>query len=67
MEPVFTAMKKINLIINRQKISLKEGTTILEAASGAGISIPTLCRHPLLKPSEVCGICVVEAALPPVP
>ena len=53
-------MTKINLTINRQKISVEEGMTILEAATGAGISIPTLCHHPLLKPSEVCGICTVE-------
>ncbi|MFA5904927.1 MAG: 2Fe-2S iron-sulfur cluster-binding protein [Desulfobacula sp.] len=53
-------MKKINLFINGQKISATEGMTLLEAATGVGISIPTLCRHPLLKPSEVCGICVVE-------
>ena len=54
-------MTNINLTINRQKISAKPGMTVLEAASHAGISIPTLCRHPLLKPSEACGICLVEA------
>ncbi len=37
-----------------------EGTTILEAAEGAGIRIPTLCHHPELKPEGSCRLCVVE-------
>ena len=33
----------VNLTINGQKISVSEGTTILEAALKVGIDIPHLC------------------------
>jgi predicted molibdopterin-dependent oxidoreductase YjgC len=35
-------------------------STILEAAQGAGIDIPTLCHHPALEPEGACRICLVE-------
>ena len=34
--------------------------TVLEAARGAGIYIPTLCYHPSLSPYGGCRLCVVE-------
>jgi bidirectional [NiFe] hydrogenase diaphorase subunit len=34
--------------------------TVLEAAQGAGISIPTLCHHEKLEPFGGCRICMVE-------
>jgi bidirectional [NiFe] hydrogenase diaphorase subunit len=34
--------------------------TVLEAAQGAGISIPTLCHHEKLEPFGGCRICIVE-------
>ncbi len=37
-----------------------EGQTILHAALGAGIDIPTLCYHPCLPEQSACRICVVE-------
>ena len=33
----------VNLIIDGQKISVPEGTTILQAATKVGIKIPHLC------------------------
>ncbi len=33
----------VNLTINNKKISVPEGTTIMEAAEQNGISIPRLC------------------------
>lgn len=53
-------MKKINLTINGQKVSVPEGTTILEATKKIGIKIPTLCYHPDLPAWASCGICVVK-------
>ena len=35
--------KMINLTIDDQKVTVPEGTTILDAAKQAGIDIPTLC------------------------
>jgi NADH-quinone oxidoreductase subunit G len=50
----------INATINKVEVEVPEGTTILDAAKKAGFTIPTLCRHPDLKPEGSCGICVVE-------
>lgn len=50
----------INLIIDQQKISVPEGTSILEAARTAGIEIPNLCYDPELTVVGACRLCVVE-------
>lgn len=46
--------------MNRRKLTVDEGTTILEAARDAGIYIPTLCYHPALEPIGACRLCMVE-------
>lgn len=50
----------IHLTIDGQQVAAEEGTTILEAAKQACISIPTLCYHEDLSIKAVCRICVVE-------
>lgn len=50
----------LNLQIDGQKIEAKSGQTILEAALNAGIYIPHLCHHPILKPQGGCKVCSVE-------
>lgn len=50
----------INAKINGINVEVEEGTTILEAAKKVDVKIPTLCKHPDLKPSAACGICVVR-------
>ena len=54
-------MSEILLQIDGREVQAKEGMTILEAARGAGIGIPTLCHHEKLNPYGACRICVVEA------
>ena len=55
-------MGKLHLAIDGVDVEVDQGTTILEAARGAGIYIPTLCFHPDLPLSlAVCRLCVVEA------
>jgi predicted molibdopterin-dependent oxidoreductase YjgC len=49
----------ITLTINNQRVTAAEGATILEAARGAGIRIPTLCHHPDLTHVGACRLCVV--------
>lgn len=53
-------MSDIHLQIDGKEVSAPEGTTILEAARGAGISIPTLCHHEKLEPYGGCRVCAVE-------
>jgi len=45
-------MTEVRLTINGQEIKALEGATILEAARGADIYIPTLCYHPDLPTAE---------------
>lgn len=51
----------LNLTINGKNITVKEGTTILQAAKDNGIYIPTLCYDDAVKVYGACGLCVVEA------
>ena len=53
-------MGEIRLVIDGREVKGREGTTILEAAEKAGVTIPTLCHRPDLSPSGNCRICVVE-------
>lgn len=54
-------MTDILLQIDGKQVKAKEGMTVLEAARGAGISIPTLCHHEKLAPFGACRMCIVEA------
>ena len=50
----------IQLTINKKKISVESGTTILEAAKQNGINIPTLCFLEGIHKYGSCRICSVE-------
>lgn len=50
----------VTLTINGQTVHAYSGQTILEAATEAGIGIPTLCHHPALPAHGGCRMCVVE-------
>ena len=53
-------MSEILLQIDGKEVSAKEGMTLLEAAQGAGIYIPTICHHEKLEPYGGCRLCIVE-------
>ncbi len=53
-------MSDIRLQIDGKEVVASEGMTILEAAHGAGIPIPTLCLHEALEPFGGCRLCIVE-------
>lgn len=42
------------------KVEVEKGATILDAASKAGIWIPTLCYHPVVSSDASCRLCMVE-------
>jgi polyferredoxin/ferredoxin len=50
----------LNLTINGESVRVPEGATVLDAARGAGVEIPTLCHHPELSAYGACRMCVVE-------
>lgn len=53
-------MATVNITINGRVIQAEAGATVLQAATAAGVTIPTLCHHPALRPEGVCRVCVVE-------
>jgi NADP-reducing hydrogenase subunit HndD len=54
------AMEMIELTIDGQKVKAPNGSTVLEAAIGAGIKIPTLCYLKDINEIGACRVCVVE-------
>ena len=50
----------VNVTINGQKISVPEGTTIMDAADLVGIKIPHLCYLKDINDIGACRVCVVE-------
>ena len=50
----------VNLTINDLPVSVKPGTTILEAAKKLNFRIPVLCNHDDLCVAGNCRVCVVE-------
>ena len=53
-------MENVNLKINGLSVTAPEGSTILEAAQAAGITIPTLCYLKDINEIGACRMCVVE-------
>ena len=53
-------MSEILLQIDGKEVAATEGMTVLEAAQGAGVEIPTLCYHEQLVPFGGCRLCIVE-------
>lgn len=51
---------EVRLTIDGHEVTVPEGTTILEAASVAGIVIPVVCYHPHLTANGVCRVCAVD-------
>lgn len=53
-------MSELHLQIDGKAVTAAPGMTVLEAARGAGIDIPTLCHHEKLEPYGGCRLCLVE-------
>ena len=54
--------RMLNIKINGMDCTVPYGTTILEAARGLGIEIPTLCYLKEINEIGACRFCVVEVA-----
>ncbi len=50
----------INLKINNSDVTVKEGSTIMEAAEKSGIFVPHFCYHKKLSIAANCRMCLVE-------
>ncbi|WP_108139614.1 formate dehydrogenase subunit alpha [Halanaerobium saccharolyticum] len=50
----------VEITIDKQKIEVEKGKTVLEAAEENGIAIPTLCHSPFLEDVGACRMCLIE-------
>lgn len=53
-------MPTITLTIDGKRITVEQGTTILQAALQHGIDIPFYCYHPALGVDGSCRVCIVR-------
>ncbi len=57
-------VKEVTLTIDGQKVSVPEGTLIVDAAKKIGIDIPVFCYHPKMEPVGMCRMCLVDIGRP---
>jgi bidirectional [NiFe] hydrogenase diaphorase subunit len=50
----------VKLTIDNKPVEIEENASIMEAATKAGIDIPSLCYNPELTVAAACRLCVVE-------
>jgi NADH-quinone oxidoreductase subunit G len=53
-------MDTVTLTIDGRSVTVGKGTTVLQAAIEAGISVPYYCYHPGLGVDGSCRVCVVK-------
>ena len=58
--PEAKSAKTISLEIDGKQVSVPEGTSIMRAASLAGLDIPKLCATDSLEAFGSCRLCLVE-------
>ena len=58
--PAATSAKTVSLQIDGRAIAVPEGTSVMRAASLAGIAIPKLCATEMLDAFGSCRLCLVE-------
>ncbi|MCL2352682.1 MAG: FAD-dependent oxidoreductase [Firmicutes bacterium] len=61
MEIPVNSPNLLTVEINGIEKRVPSGTTVLLAARGAGVRIPTLCHDDRVEPYSGCGLCLVEA------
>ncbi len=57
----------INIEIDGQRIEVADGSTVIEAAHSAGITIPHFCYHKKLSIAANCRMCLVQVEKAPKP
>ncbi len=56
--------KMVNLTIDNIKVTVPEGTLVVDAAKKVDIDIPVFCYHPKMEPVGMCRQCLVEIGRP---
>ncbi|MGH8016223.1 MAG: 2Fe-2S iron-sulfur cluster-binding protein, partial [Candidatus Zixiibacteriota bacterium] len=50
----------VTFTIDGKSVTVPKVTTVIDAAKQIGITIPSFCNHPKLKPVGACRMCYVE-------
>lgn len=50
----------ITLSVDGRPVTVRSGSTILEACAASGVKVPTLCHLPEVCSNASCGVCAVE-------
>ncbi len=58
--PAVTSETMVTVTIDGRNVTVPEGTSVMRAASEAGISIPKLCATDSLKSFGSCRLCLVQ-------
>jgi len=58
--PEGPARRTIEITVDERRLTVPEGSTLLQACRQAGTDTPTLCYLEPLRPVNVCRVCVVE-------
>lgn len=58
--PKKLSKKLVTLTIDGLSVTVPEGTSLIRAASEAGVSVPKLCATDSLEPFGSCRLCLVE-------
>jgi NADH-quinone oxidoreductase subunit G len=56
--------KTVTLTIDETRVTVPEGTLVVDAAKLANIDIPVFCYHPKMEPAGMCRMCLVEIGRP---
>ena len=59
-EQTTESVPMVTLTIDGREVSVKKGSTVLDACREHGIEVPTFCWHPKLRSVGACRICYVE-------
>lgn len=60
-------MTTVNIEIDGEKLEVRQGKMLIEAADEAGITIPRFCYHKKLSIAANCRMCLVDVANSPKP
>ena len=58
--PASTAERTVALTVDGMRVEVPEGTSIMRAATIAGVSVPKLCAADMLEAFGSCRLCLVE-------
>ncbi len=58
--PERDAAKSVTLQIDGMTVTVPAGTSLMRAASGAGVNVPKLCATDSIEPFGSCRLCLVE-------